>query len=419
MRLVVDAQRSRVPIQRLVDRVAAAFVPAVIGIAVLTFVVWALVGPSPALAHALVAAVSVLVIACPCALGLATPMSIMVATGRGARAGVLVRDAAALETLARVDTIVLDKTGTLTEGRPVVYAVVAAAGEREEDVLRLAAGLEQHSEHPLAAAITAAARDRGIAPAFVSAFVAHPGRGVRATIAGRQVALGNARLLAEAGADAAALEGEAERLRRDGATVAYCLDGARVIGLVAVADPIKATTPEAIAALHAEGVRLVVLTGDSRTTAEAVARRLDVDEVIAEVLPEAKADVVARLGAAGRVVAMAGDGINDAPALARAAVGVAMGTGADVAIESAGVVLVRGDLRALVRARHLSRATVANIRQNLFLAFVYNALAIPLAAGVFYPVLGWLLSPMVASATMSVSSLSVIGNALRLRRVAL
>jgi Cu+-exporting ATPase len=412
VRLVSEAQRTRVPIQRLVDRVTAVFVPVVILAAGLTFAGWALLGPPPALANGLVAAVAVLIIACPCALGLATPMSIMVATGRGAQAGVLVRDAEALETLARVDTLVVDKTGTLTEGRPRVTEVVASAGASATEVLALAAGLERGSEHPLAAAILREAATRGIEPMSVDNFAAEPGQGVRGQVRGRPVALGNAALVRAAGGTAGALEAEAERLRAEGRTVSYCLAGGRVLGLVAIADPIKATTPEAIRLLHADGLRLVMLTGDSRTTAEAVARTLGIDAVIAGVLPAEKGAVIERLRAEGRLVAMAGDGINDAPALARANVGIAMGTGTDVAIESAGVILVRGDLRGLARARRLSRVTRRNIRENLFLAFLYNSLAIPLAA------LGWL-SPMVASGAMSLSSVSVIGNALRLRGVAL
>ena len=419
VRLVAEAQRTKAPVQQLVDRVAAVFVPLVVLAAVLTFVAWALVGPPPALAHALVSAAAVLIIACPCALGLATPMSIMVATGRGARAGVLVRDAAALETLATVDTLVLDKTGTLTEGKPRVTDVVPGAGATETEVLCLAAGLERSSEHPLAAAITAAAATRGITPAAVGEFAATPGEGVRGRLVGRRVALGNAALVAAEGADPAGLEPAAARLRSEGRTVTYVVDGGAVLGVVAIGDELKASTAEAVRGLHDDGLRLVMLTGDNRTTAEAVGRALGIDEVIADVRPADKSAHVARLAAAGHTVAMAGDGINDAPALARAAVGIAMGTGADVAIQSAGIILVRGDLRGILRARRLSRATRRNIRQNLVLAFGYNALAIPLAAGALYPVIGLLLSPMVASAAMSLSSVSVIGNALRLRRTAL
>jgi Cu+-exporting ATPase len=418
VRLVAEAQRSRAPIQRLADVVASWFVPAVVVVAGLTAVGWGAFGPEPRLAHALVNAVAVLIIACPCALGLATPMSIMVATGRGAQAGVLVRSAEALEVLERVDTLVVDKTGTLTEGKPRLATVVAVAGD-EAALLALAAGLERGSEHPLAAAVLAGAAERGVAPAAVADFRALPGRGVVGVAGSERVALGNATLLAELGVDAAPLAARAAALRTAGETVVFVVRGGAVIGLLGAADPIKVGADEAIRALRAEGVRVVMLTGDSRATAEAVARRLGLDEVIAEVLPAAKADVVRRLRAAGRIVAMAGDGVNDAPALAAADVGIAMGTGTDVAMASAGVTLVRGDLRGIVRARRLSRATMRNIRQNLVWAFVYNALGVPVAAGVLYPVLGVVLSPMLASAAMSLSSVSVIANALRLRRVAL
>ncbi len=419
VRMVGDAQRSRAPIQRLADRVAAWFVPAVIAVAAATFVAWALFGPPPALAHGLVNAVAVLIIACPCALGLATPMSIMVATGRGAQAGVLVRDAAALETLARVDTLLVDKTGTLTEGKPRLTEVVPAPGATEAEVLALAAGLERGSEHPLAAAVTAGAAERGVAPAPVTDFAAVPGQGVSGLADGHRVVLGKRALIAAEGVDPGPLEATAERLRAEGRTVAYLAADGRLRGLVAVADPVKTTTPEAVRLLHRDGLRLVMVTGDSRATAEAVARRLGLDEVIADVLPPEKSAVVERLERAGRTVAMAGDGVNDAPALARAAVGIAMGTGADVAIQSAGVILVKGDLRGIARARRLSRATLRNVRQNLAFAFLYNALGIPLAAGVLYPVAGLLLSPMIASAAMSLSSVSVIANALRLRHAPL
>ncbi len=415
VRMVSEAQRSRAPIQRLADVVAAWFVPAVIAVAVLAFVGWILWGPEPRLAYALVAAVSVLIIACPCALGLATPMSIMVGTGRGATAGVLIRDAEVLEVLEKVDTLVVDKTGTLTEGKPRLVSV-----DGDDDVLRLAASLERASEHPLAAAVVEGARARGIAslPA-VTAFQSVTGKGVAGTVDGRQVVLGNTALLAERGIDVGALAARADALRREGQTVVFVAVDGRVAGLLGVADPIKASTPEALRALRDDGVRIVMLTGDARATAEAVARTLGIDELEGEVLPERKGEAVARLLAAGRTVAMAGDGVNDAPALARAHVGIAMGTGTDVAMEAAGITLVRGDLRGIVRARRLSRATMRNIRENLFLAFVYNALGVPIAAGVLYPVFGLLLNPMIAAAAMSLSSVSVIGNALRLRRVQL
>jgi Cu+-exporting ATPase len=422
VRLVADAQRSRAPIQRLADTVSAYFVPAVVVIATLTFLAWATIGPQPRLAYALVNAVAVLIVACPCALGLATPMSITVATGRGARAGVLVKDAEALEGLGRIDTVVVDKTGTLTEGKPRVAAVVPLTGAIDEPtLLRLAAGLERGSEHPLAAAIVGAAAERGIAlPAEARDVQVHPGRGIEGEVDGRRVALGNETMLAERGLS---LDDPARKLAQDhraeGRTVVAVVVEDRLAGLLAVADPVKATTPEAIGALHAAGLQVVMLTGDNRTTAEAVARRLGIDRVVAEVLPDAKAAEVARLKAEGRRVAMAGDGINDAPALAAADVGIAMGTGTDVAIESAGVTLVKGDLNAMVRAVHLGRATLRNIRQNLVFAFLYNVLGIPVAAGVLYPVFGLLLGPMIASAAMSLSSVSVIANALRLRNIKL
>ena len=416
VRLVGEAQRSRAPIQRLADTVSGWFVPAVILTAVVTFVVWAVFGPEPRLAHALVNAVAVLIIACPCALGLATPMSIMVGTGRGAELGVLFRNAEALEVMERVDTVVVDKTGTLTEGKPALTTVVAQPGVDESQLLRLVASLERVSEHPLASAIVRGAEDRGIATTDVSDFRSVTGKGVVGVVDGRTVAIGNAALLTDLGASADAMAGHADELRRNGETVMFvALDGAAA-GLIGVADRIKATTEEAIRALRAEGLRIVMLTGDSRVTADAVARSVGIDDVEAEVLPEQKAAVIKRLQAEGRRVAMAGDGINDAPALAQADVGIAMGTGTDVAMESAGVTLVQGDLRGLVRARRLSRATMRNIRQNLFFAFVYNALGVPVAAGVLYPVFGLLLSPMIASAAMTFSSVSVIGNALRLRR---
>jgi Cu+-exporting ATPase len=419
VRLVGEAQRTRAPIQRLADRVSAWFVPAVVLVALATFAVWALVGPAPRLAFALVNAVAVLIIACPCALGLATPMSIMVGVGSGARAGVLIKNAEALEALERVDTLVVDKTGTLTEGKPRVVHVAPLGDMDERALLRLAGSLERGSEHPLSAAILAAARERGIELPDVAEFRALVGRGVRGRVDGREVALGNLRLLEELGVPSEGLAAQAEALRREGQTVLFVVADGRAVGFIGVADPVKPSAAEALSALRAEGLRIVMLTGDSRTTAEAVARALPIEHVEAEVLPEQKSEVVARLAAEGRVVAMAGDGINDAPALARAAVGIAMGTGTDVAIESAGITLVRGDLRGIVRARRLSRATLRNIRQNLFFAFIYNGLGVPLAAGVLYPFFGLLLSPMIASAAMSLSSVSVIANALRLRRVEL
>ncbi|MFN7914309.1 MAG: heavy metal translocating P-type ATPase [Vicinamibacterales bacterium] len=419
VQMVSDAQRSRAPIQRLADRISAYFVPAVVFVAILGFVTWMAFGPEPKLAHAMVAGVAVLIIACPCALGLATPMAIMVGTGRGATAGVLVRQAEALERLEQVDTIVVDKTGTLTEGRPVLGVIRAYAGLTEDEVLRTAASLEQASEHPLASALLGAAKARNLELARVSAFHARPGFGIEAEIDDQHYSIGNAAMMVQAGAPVDFVADEADALRVEGFTVMYLARAARVVGLFGVSDPVKATTPEAIAALHAEGLRIVMLTGDNKITAEAVARRLGLDDVWSEVLPTGKLAVVQQLQRQGRVVAMAGDGINDAPALAEAAVGIAMGTGTDVAIESAGMTLVKGDLRALVRARRLSRATMRNIRQNLFLAFVYNAVGVPIAAGVLYPLTGTLISPIWASAAMTFSSVSVITNALRLRRLSL
>ncbi|RMH21319.1 MAG: heavy metal translocating P-type ATPase [Acidobacteria bacterium] len=419
VQMVAAAQRSRAPIQQLADRVAEVFVPAVVLVALLTFAAWLTLGPPPPLAHAIVNAVAVLIIACPCALGLATPMSIMVATGRGAQAGVLIKNAEALERMEKVDTLVVDKTGTLTEGRPRLVEVVAAPEVDEAQLLRLAASLERASEHPLARAVVAGAGERGLAPAAVEDFETTTGRGVRGRVEGHDVALGNRRLLAELGVSPGDWPERAEALRRQGKTVVFAVVDGAVAGLLAIADPIKKTTPEALAALRREGIDIVMLTGDSRATAAAVAAELGIDEVRAEVLPEEKGDVVAELERRGRVVAMAGDGINDAPALARAAVGIAMGTGTDVAIESAAITLVKGDLRGVVRARRLSRATMRNIRQNLVFAFAYNTLGVPIAAGVLYPFFGLLLSPMIASAAMTLSSVSVIGNALRLRRVPL
>jgi Cu+-exporting ATPase len=416
--MVAEAQRSRAPIQKTADVVAGYFVPAVVAIAAATFATWAWLGPEPRMAYALLNAVAVLIIACPCALGLATPMSIMVATGRGASLGVLFRNAEAIEVLRQVDTLVVDKTGTLTEGRPKLVAV-EAAGIGEADLLRLSAGLERGSEHPLAAAIVRGAAERGGAAPDVADFASLTGKGVTGRVDGRSVALGNRALLEALGIDPGPLAARAESLRADGHTVMFAAVDGRAAGLLGVADPIKQSTPEAIATLHREGVRVVMLTGDSRTTAQAVARRLDIDDVRAEVLPDQKVEVVKRLQAEGRVVAMAGDGINDAPALAQAHVGIAMGTGTDVAMESAGVTLVKGDLRAIARARRLSRQTLRNVRQNLFFAFVYNAAGIPIAAGALYPFTGLLLNPMIAAAAMSASSVSVIANALRLRRAEL
>ena len=413
--MVADAQRSRAPIQKLADQVAGWFVPVVILIAIATFIVWSIWGIDPKMAHAIINAVSVLIIACPCALGLATPMSIMVATGGGATMGVLFRNAEAIEVMRAVDTLVVDKTGTLTEGKPRLVSVVPAAGSDEATLLRLAASLERGSEHPLAAAIVAGAKDRGVSLVEAIDFESVTGKGVRGRVDGKRVALGNRAMMEADGIDPRSLVERAEALRGDGQTVMFVsVDGA-LAGLVGVADPIKDSTPDAIRALKAEGLRIVMMTGDSKTTAQAVAKRLGLDDVVAEVLPDQKAEHVRRFKAQGRKVAMAGDGINDAPALALADVGIAMGTGTDVAMESAHVTLVKGDLRGIARARALSRATMNNIKQNLFFAFVYNVAGIPVAAGVFYPFTGWLLSPMLAALAMSLSSVSVIGNALRLR----
>jgi Cu+-exporting ATPase len=417
VRMVGEAQRSRAPIQKLADVVAGYFVPIVVGISALTFVIWAVWGPNPRMAHAIVNAVAVLIIACPCALGLATPMSIMVAMGRGASLGVLFKNAEAIELMRKVDTLVVDKTGTLTEGKPKLVSVEPVDGFDADRLLRLAATLERGSEHPLAAAIVKGAEERGAKLSTTEAFESLTGRGVRGRVENSFVALGNAKLLEELGVDPGALAVKAETMRADGQTVMFVLVDGKIAGLVAVADPVKETTLEAIRQLHAGGIRIVMLTGDSRTTAEAVARKLQIDEVVAEVLPQGKAGVVKRLQAEGRFVAMAGDGINDAPALAQAQVGIAMGTGTDVAMESAGVTLIKGDLRGIVRARALSRATMSNIKQNLFFAFVYNSLGVPIAAGILYPFFGLLLSPMIAAAAMSFSSVSVITNALRLRKV--
>jgi Cu+-exporting ATPase len=415
VQMVASAQRSRAPIQRLADQVSAWFVPAVIAAAIAAFGAWAMFGPEPRFSYALVAAVSVLIIACPCALGLATPMSIMVGVGRGAQAGVLIKNAEALERMEKIDTLVIDKTGTLTEGRPKVASVLPAPGFDEAQVLKLAASVERGSEHPLAAAIVAAAAERKLELATASDFDSLAGKGVTGTVEGKKIALGNARFLSELNIDTSAVREEAERLRSDGATAVFLAVDGKTAGVIAVADPIKQTTPEALRALAADGIRVVMLTGDNRTTAQAAARHLGIAEVEAEVLPGQKSAVVEKLRREGRVVAMAGDGVNDAPALAAAEVGIAMGTGSDVAIESAGITLLKGDLTGIVKARSLSAAVMRNIRQNLFFAFLYNALGVPVAAGVLYPALGVLLSPIVSAAAMALSSVSVIGNALRLR----
>ncbi|MDP1989744.1 MAG: heavy metal translocating P-type ATPase [Syntrophales bacterium] len=417
VRMVAEAQRSRAPIQKLADLVSGYFVPAVIAVAVIAFGFWFWFGPEPRLAYALIAAVSVLIIACPCALGLATPMSIMVASGRGATMGVLFRSAEAIETLRQIDTLVVDKTGTLTVGKPKLTGVVSVAGSEETELLKWAASLEKGSEHPLAAAIVEGALARSIALTETKEFMAHPGKGVSGQVEGRHVLLGNLKLLADSGVDAGGLVAKAQEMRAEGQTVIFVAAAGRLAGLLAVSDPIKESTPEAIRQLHDEKIRIIMLTGDNRTTAQAVAKRLAIDDVVAEVLPDEKAAMVKRLQDEGRMVAMAGDGINDAPALAQAHVGIAMGTGTDVAMESAGVTLVKGDLTGIVRARKLSRATMRNIKQNLFWAFAYNALGVPVAAGILYPFWGILLSPMIAAAAMSFSSVSVIVNALRLRMV--
>ncbi len=419
VQMVADAQRSRAPIQRLADQVAGLFVPAVLLIALIAFGVWGIWGPEPRLAHGLIAAVAVLIIACPCALGLATPMSIMVGIGRGAGLGVLIKNAEALERMEKVDTLVVDKTGTLTEGRPSVTRIIPTTGYEETELLRLAAGVERASEHPLALAVIAAAKDRGIVLPEVTDFDSPTGKGAIGTVDGKRITLGNARFLSESGIDVSALERQADELRQDGATAIFLGIDGQAAGILAIADAIKATTAEAIAALRKEGIRVVMLTGDNRTTAQAVGRKLGIDDVEAEVLPDQKSAVVARLKAEGRIVAMAGDGVNDAPALAAADVGIAMGSGTDVAIESAGVTLLKGDLNGIVRARRLSEATMSNIRQNLFFAFIYNAAGIPIAAGLLYPIFGILLSPIIAAAAMALSSASVVTNALRLNRVTL
>ncbi len=417
--MVAEAQRTRAPIQNLADVVSSYFVPAVVGIALLAFVVWSVYGPPPAMAFALVSAVSVLIIACPCALGLATPMSIMVGTGRGAQAGVLIRNAEALERMEKIDTLVVDKTGTLTEGKPRLTSVIAADGAAEERVLQIAASLERGSEHPLAAAILQGAKERGVSLVPVADFNAVTGKGVEGMFEGRRVALGNLRYAESLASVPQALKDSADALRKNGETVVVLVDDSRVAGIIGVADPVKASTPEALRSLAAEGIRVVMLTGDNLVTAQAVAQRLGITEVRADVLPQEKGQVVKALRAQGRAVAMAGDGVNDAPALAEAEVGIAMGTGADVAIQSAGITLVKGDLRGIVRARRLSHATMRNIRENLFLAFIYNSLGVPIAAGVLFPWTGLLLNPMIAAAAMSLSSVSVVLNALRLRKAAI
>ena len=419
VQMVADAQRSRAPIQRLADVVSSYFVPAVVLVAVLTFIVWSIWGPEPRMAHGLVNAVAVLIIACPCALGLATPMSIMVATGKAAMNGVLFKNAEAIEVMRKVDTLVVDKTGTLTEGKPKLETVVTNGMIDDETLLQLAGSLERHSEHPLAAAIVSGARDRGVQLTNATRFDSLTGKGVAGEVAGRRVALGNRSLLDTLRIDPGELGAKAEALRANGQTIMFVIVDEKPAGLIGVADPIKKTTPEAVKQLHADGIRIVMLTGDSQKTAEAVANKLGIDEVFAEVLPDQKVEVVKRLQSEGRIVAMAGDGINDAPALAQAHVGIAMGTGTDVAMQSADVTLVKGDLRAIVRARALSRATMNNIKQNLFFAFIYNTLGVPIAAGVLYPFFGILLSPMIAAAAMSFSSVSVIANSLRLRSVSL
>jgi Cu+-exporting ATPase len=417
VQMVAEAQRSRAPIQRLADQVAGWFVPLVIGVAALAFIAWMMFGPEPRFSYALVAAVSVLIIACPCALGLATPMSIMVGVGRGAQSGVLIKNAEALERMEKIDTLVVDKTGTLTEGKPKVTAIRTTSSISEPDLLKLTASLEQASEHPLGAAIVAAARERNIALLEVRDFAAPSGKGVSGIIDGRNVVIGNRKIIDDAGIDTSSLDADAEKLRGEGATAVYVAVDGKAAGIIAIADPIKATTSSALRKLKDSGIHVVMLTGDNATTAKAVAAKLGIDDVKADVLPEDKSRIVSELRKQGHAVAMAGDGVNDAPALAAADVGIAMGTGTDVAIESAGVTLLKGDLEGIARARRLSEATMSNIRQNLFFAFVYNAVGVPIAAGVLYPIFGLLLSPIIAAAAMALSSVSVIGNALRLRHV--
>jgi Cu+-exporting ATPase len=419
VRMVSEAQRSRAPVQKLADRVASFFVPAVVLIALAAFAIWATVGPAPKMAHALLNAVAVLIIACPCALGLATPMAIMVGTGRGALAGILVRNAEALEILEKVDTLVVDKTGTLTEGRPRVTSITPAAGSSDLQLLRMAATLERGSGHPLAAAILAALSERHLEPGALADFHSRTGKGVTGVVDGKKSALGNRTLFAELGIDLAELNERAKSLEAEGQTVIFISSNDKAVGIIGVADPLKSSAPEAIERLHREGIRIVMLTGDNRATAETVARKLGIEEVHAEVLPGDKAEIVKRLQSEGGIVAMAGDGINDAPALTQANVGIAMATGTDIAMESAGITLLRGDLRGVARARTLSRATMRNIRQNLFFAFAYNSLGVPIAAGVLYPFFGLQLSPILASAAMTFSSVSVIANALRLRHLKL
>jgi P-type Cu+ transporter len=419
VRMVSEAQRSKAPVQKLADQVASYFVPAVVLIAVATFAIWATLGPAPKMAHALLNAVAVLIIACPCALGLATPMAIMVGTGRGALAGILVKNADALEVLEKIDTLVVDKTGTLTEGRPRVTSIIASPGADDSQILSIAATLERASEHPLAAAILAAANDRSISPGDVTDFFSRTGKGITGIVNGRKSALGNRALFADLGIPLSALDARAHSLESEGHTVMFVATNSAAVGLIAVADPVKSTTPEAITKLHQQGIQIVMLTGDTRATAESVARQLGIDQVHAEVLPAQKAEIVKRLQSEGHIVAMAGDGVNDAPALTQANVGIAMGTGTDVAIESAGITLLHGDLRGIARARTLSRATMRNIRQNLFFAFAYNSVGVPIAAGALYPFFGLLLSPILASAAMTFSSVSVITNALRLRKLTL
>jgi Cu+-exporting ATPase len=419
VQMVANAQRSRAPIQRMADKVSGWFVPAVIIVAALTFAAWSFWGPEPRFSYGLVAAVAVLIIACPCALGLATPMSIMVGVGRGAQSGVLIRDAEALERMEKVDTIVIDKTGTLTEGKPSVTSIITAEGQDEDELLRMTASVEQASEHPLAAAIVKAAKDRKLELAKVMGFDSPSGKGAIGMVERKRMAIGNAKFMSELSIDVDSLANKADELRADGATAIFVAINGKLAGIFGIADTVKPSTPQALAALREAGIRIVMLTGDNRITADAIAKRLGITDVEADILPDMKADIVQKLKSQGRIVAMAGDGVNDAPALAAADVGIAMGTGTDVAMESAGVTLLRGDLMGIVRARALSKAVMGNIRQNLFFAFIYNAVGVPIAAGVLYPAFGVLLSPMIAAAAMALSSVSVIGNALRLRTTAI